>query len=161
MTTEWLPVHVAAGLAAPLAGAMRYQISVCALPLVAEVPAASVRATPPKVTPTPVGAPCPNVRPTTRTRFEAPPGSKERIVAVVVLAALVFVAVCNETEADAAPTIVSDRRAEGRATRRAASHPLEGVGRTRRSLERSRTRTESMTGAWCNHDAVLRLAIYF
>src|SRR4051794_10053459 len=153
MTTEWLPVHVATMLAAPVAGAVRYQISVCAVPLVTDVLDARVSATPPNVTVTPVGAPCPNASPTTRTRFEAPPGLKDAIVAVVVLAALVFPAAWTETEADARPAMLRTSKAAGNATRNAADPEAATRKFARRCPEHSRRRTESMETARCNAGA--------
>src|SRR5471032_2454505 len=65
----------------------------------------------------PVGAPWPNVSPTTSTRCEAPPGLKEAIVAVVTLLALVFTAFCTVTDADALLTAIRSNSAAAQATR--------------------------------------------
>ena len=88
ITTSWLPVQLATMLEGPAPGLVRYQISTWALPLVPEVPVARVNAAPPYDTLTPVGAPCPNARPTTRRRCSPAVELKELNVIVVALLAL-------------------------------------------------------------------------
>src|SRR6202035_320010 len=91
--------------------------SACALRFVPDVPGTSTRFTPPYVTVTFAGAPCPKESPTTRSRFDPTPGLKAALVTVATLLPFTVAVLWKLTAAQAWLAAPRSTRAATRALR--------------------------------------------